>query len=135
MNRFIPILTAAMTLSHTLLGCCAHAVQGAGCCDQVPGVCSDHHQHESAHVGDSHEPLDQRAPGRGHECCRLKCQWLAPHAVSDLAYELLRYSTIFDGDQISSSSSSNSLLSVASPADSLFALSVRSHLALGILLI
>lgn len=135
MNRFLTILTAAMTLSHTVLGCCTHAVQGAGCCDKVPGVCSEHHQHESSHVGDSHEPLDQRAPGRGHECCRVKCQWLAPHAVSDLAHELLWYSTIFDGDQVTGSSSSTALLSVASPADSLFALSVRSHLALTVLLI
>ena len=135
MNRSLAILTAAMTLSHALLGCCAHAVQEAGCCDKVHSVCGDHHQHEWSHVCDSHEPLDQQAPGRGHECCRVKCQWLAPNAVSDLADELLWYSTIFDEDQITGSGSSNSLLSVASPAVSLFALPVRSHLALGVLLI
>ncbi len=135
MNRFIPILTAAMTLSHAVLGCCAHAVQGVGCCDKVLGVFSDHHQHESLHFCDQHEPLDQRAPGRGHECCRVKCQWLAPVTFSDLSHELLWYSTIFDEDQIAGSGSSHSLLSVASPADSLFALPVRSHLALSVLLI
>ncbi len=135
MNRFIAILTAAMTFSHAVLGCCAHAVQEAGCYDEVNSVCSNHHQHESSHVGQQHEPFDQRAPGRGHECCRVKCRWLAPDAVSDLAYELLWYSTIFDEGPIASSRSSNSLLSVASSADSLFALPVRSHLALGVLLI
>ena len=135
MNRFIPILTAAMTLSHAVLGCCAHAVQGTDCCDKVPGVCSDHHQHESALVGDSHEPLDQRAPGRDDECCHVKCQWLAPVTIGDLAHELLWYSTIFDEDQIACSGSSHSLLSVGSPADSLLALPVRSHLALSVLLI
>ncbi len=135
MNRLIPILTAAMTLSHAVLGCCAHAAQGSGSCNNVPGAYFDHHQYESALVDDSHEPLDQRAPGRGHECCRVKCQWLAPITFGDLAHELLWYSTIFDEDQITSSRSSYSLLSVASSADSLFALPVRSHLALSVLLI
>ncbi len=137
MNRFIVIITAATTLSHAVVGCCAHVSHGAGRHDEVHSVCSDHHQHESSHVGLQHEPIDQRAPDRGEECCqaKCKCKWLSPNTVDDLAFELLWYSTIFDEDQLSNSESSHSLLSMDSPADALSALPVRSHLALGVLLI
>lgn len=137
MNRFIVVLTAAMTLSHTVVGCCAHAGHGSDCREETHVVRSGHHQHDSTHDAEKYGPVDQRGPGHSDETCcgKCKCKWLSPDALSDLSVELLWYSTIFDEDQIIRSDRSHSLLSVDFPADSLFALPVRPHLALSILLI
>jgi hypothetical protein len=126
MNRFIVFLTAAMTLSHAVLGCDAHAAHGEGCSDKIQASHSDH---------DQHEPIDGQTPSHEDECCRFTCKWLSPDVVGELAFELLGYSTILDEHQTANSRSSHALLSLDSPADFLFALPVRSHLAMSILLI
>lgn len=135
MNRFIALLTVAMTLSHAIVGCDDHAAHGIVCCAEVHVGSSGHHEHDSSHGVQRHKPLDQQAPGHDDECCRLTCKWLSPDVVADLAIEQSGRSIILDEHQTANSRSSHAWLSLDSPADFLFAQPLRSHLALGVFLI
>ena len=137
MNRSIVVLTAVMTLSHALLGCCAHAVHGAGCRDEAHADSGDHHRHEVSQAGGQHGRGDQRAPDHDDECCRSKCscKWISPDTSGSLSVDLLGYTAIFDEDQSRIRRGLRTLPSTYSPAEFPIALPVRSHLALGVLLI
>ncbi len=135
MNRFATLLTAVTVLLHSILGCCAHAVQASSGCDETHSVYTEHSQHDHGHSCSADKPLEEQAPSEGHECCRMKCQWLLPDAPGDLAAVLLSYSPIFDADQIATSIVASTWLLEVLRFDALPALPLRSHLALGVLLI
>jgi len=135
MNRFATLLTAVTVLLHSVLGCCAHAVQRSSSGDATHSVCTEQSKHDHGHSCSADEPLEEQAPCKGHECCRVKCQWLMPDAPSDLAAALLSYAAIFDADQIATSSVASAWQVEVSPFDALPALPLRFHLALGVLLI
>lgn len=119
-----------MALSHALVGCCAQAVQGAACCDVATVECDSHHAH-----GLSHEDEFPPLPGHNRQCCRVKCQWLAPDVIGNLVQDSLWSPMTFGDDQFSSLGNSITSLNIDAPAATLFALPVRSHLAIGVLLI
>jgi hypothetical protein len=135
MNRFIVLLTVAMILSHAIVGCDNHAAHGSVCRAEVHVGSSGHHEHDSSDGVRRHEPIDQHAPDHGEECCRLTCKWMSPDVVADVAFEQSGRSTIVDEHLTANSRSSHALLSLDSRADFLLAQPLRSHLALGVLLI
>ena len=135
MNRFIATLTAIMTLSHAVVGCRAEPVHAVGCHEADSLPCYASHQHGPSYVGDSHQPLEEHTPTHDQGCCRVKCQWLAPSVLVVLSHELLGYATIFNETQSGSAKNLITFLNANLPAAYLFALPVRSHLALGVLLI
>jgi hypothetical protein len=132
MNKFFTLITAVSVSVHAILGCCAHAVQGATCCEKLHSACTEHAHHEHAHATESdNEP----APDKGHGCCRVRCQWMAPDAPSDLVVALLWHAAIFDADQVAVLSAATHWRCDFSPLDTLPTLPLRTHLALGVLLI
>lgn len=135
MNCCTTLLTAALLLLHSFFGCCAHALQDTNCRDEPHEICVEHREHEASHFCVSDEPLDEQLPEDGHGCCRVKCQWLAPDAPADLAAALLSYAAIFDADQTAATFAASTWRCEISPLDSLPALPMRAHLALGVLLI
>ena len=137
MNQLFSLLTVTSVLAHAVLGCCAHALQESKCCENASAACTVPSHHDHSHVCSSDEPTQEHAPENEHCCCRVKCQWLAPDAPTDLAAALLSYSAIFDADQIATSTFpvASARQVEVSPCDALPALPLRSHLVLGVLLI
>lgn len=139
MNRFFPSLTALAILAHALLGCCAHEAHASDtCCElQVPTV------HVACHCGAEHGDVEEDAPPKApHVCHHGGCWWISCNAA-DSGVTLHH---LWAGVGSTEAVDSSSLLAInlndhlaslpnASPHQKFFGLPVRSHLAVGILLI
>lgn len=138
MSRLIASLVAASVLSHAVLGCCSHTAHSAA--DHVfAATCGDHTSHEAehAHQHDLHEgtsPCDH-APGEKHDCRHSQCQWLASTVSINLEFATPFHGVSIVGDDSSIRLAAMVTRRLAILADSPPALPVRSHLALGVLLI
>lgn len=138
MSRLLAILISANVLVHALLGCCSHTVHSVAC-DEPAAATSDHGKHEGTHSHHHHghdgaRPCDH-GPGEDHDCRHSQCQWLASTVSIDL-----EFASPFHGITAIDDDSSIQLASIVMQRLTLLAespppLPVRSHLALGILLI
>jgi hypothetical protein len=138
MSRLIATLISANVLAHALLGCCSHTVHFAACHDPAAAT-SDHGKHEAAHSHHHHAhegaPPCDHAPGEDHDCRHSQCQWLASTVGIDL-----EFTSPFHGVSVVGDDSSIQLAAIVTQrltplTESPPPLPVRSHLALGILLI
>jgi hypothetical protein len=162
MASFLQLLTAAAILVHATLGCCAHeSHQGSDTSKTANDCCGtkhDGHQHTQpskelpsleagsiaqtiCHAGSqegvrNHECQAQRP--NSHECSHANCSWPYPEARGNTDLILLLPTDISQCDLTASHASAlgNAIAtSNALPDISPHNLSVRSHLAMCVLLI
>ena len=134
MNRFVAIFTAATALTHSLFGCCAGHVHDSACSETPLVAAVSHGHHHDSHPSD-HPQHHGQTPDDDHDCCSLKCQWLAPQAGSKLALDLLSHAVIFDADHLGTTTFSATSRSDISLDDTMWSPPLRAHLVLGVLLI
>ena len=138
MNRIIAILTVVSVIGHAILGCCSHTVHFAAS-HALPAVTSAHATQKASHSHCHHShdgatPCDH-APSEDHDCAHAKCQWVASSSSIDLAVASLFTAVCSFCDDISTELSAVLTRNLATLAESSPALPMRSHLALGVLLI
>jgi hypothetical protein len=137
MGRLIAILISANVLAHALLGCCSHTVHVAACHERASAT-SYHSKHEATHShhhGHEGAPPCDHAPGEDHDCRHSQCQWLASTVGIDLEFASPFHALLIVSDDTTHQLAAVATLSVTALAESPPPLPVRSHLALGILLI
>ena len=138
MSRLIATLISANVLAHALLGCCSHTVHFAACHEPAAAT-SDHSKHQASHSHHHHghdgAPPCDHAPGEDHDCRHSQCQWLASTVGIDLEFASPFHAILTVSDDTSHQLAAVATLSVTALAESPPPLPVRSHLALGILLI
>jgi hypothetical protein len=138
MSRLLATLISANVLAHALLGCCSHTVHSIACHEPAAAI-SDQSKHEGTHSHHHHghdgtQPCDH-APGEDHDCRHSQCQWLASTVSIDLEFASPFHGVSLVGDDNSIQLAAVVTQSLSSVAESPPPLPVRSHLALGILLI
>jgi hypothetical protein len=159
MNQFVAFVTALHVLAHSLFGCCSHVAQAhTGDALEIcrEAVCESErpkaHGHAENHGHAPAEPAfaeatqpngcavcedessDRHAP---HDCQHAFCQWLGPDStaagkVLDLIHDLP--AILFAAPGLKPSPASL-LAAGENPNERAFALPLRLHLAVGVLLI
>jgi hypothetical protein len=142
MTKLLLSLTTISVLAHALFGCCSHSIDAASSqllssAMEVSSERSDscgHHQHVHSHGKTSPCPCQSDSD---HDCRHANCNWLS----SDSSLDFSIATTLFHVSYMASENISLcdpilvtqnlSLIAIWQPP----ALPVRSHLALGILLI
>ncbi len=125
-------------MGHAIVGCCSHTVHFAAS-HALPAVSGEHAAHEGSHSHHNHSHDDtspcQHAPAEDHDCQHVKCQWLASAGNIDLALTSPFHATGVVSEVFSTQACATLTQNLTTLAESSPALPLRSHLALGVLLI
>ena len=133
MNRVIAILTVLSVLAHAVVGCCAHSVHSAASHSHGHGDHAATHSHH--HDGENATPPCDHEPGKDHSCHHAKCLWLASSNMVDISVASPFDTMGLIGDIATLQASELFSLRHAAVSESPPRLPLRSHLALGVLLI
>ncbi|QEG36862.1 hypothetical protein Pr1d_41990 [Bythopirellula goksoeyrii] len=138
MHRFVAILAVLSVLAHATVGCCAHSAHFAPCHAQTTIDCEltdidSSHEHHSDHKHPG-SPCES-TPGEQHECQHIKCQWLPSSSSVDVSVGSPFNSDCVICDIVILQPDASVSLHRLTQSELLLGLSLRSHLALGILLI
>jgi hypothetical protein len=145
MKPLLTTIVAALVLLHGLFGCCWHPTQHVSSQASTelsvtqPSECRCHAHAPVCELQghqDEHSPSHPASPSERHTCCHDQCNWISESLATDLERLALSQFQIVPADRIFASSA-------VQPAAQLvlahqiepFALPVRIHLALGVLLI
>ena len=151
MNQIVVVITGLTVLAHSIFGCCAHhgvstAAGAMPCCAAV--VEHTHHAHEAGAGCDAHDAVastqevdrdhdeSDHYPTHGHQCKHENCQWVSSRGDTSVdpqgAAWNLPVSTPF-------TTFVDLPLPGAGPngweSERFFALALRSHIRLRVLLI
>ncbi len=135
MNSVIAILTVVSIFGHAIVGCCSHTVHFAAS-HELPAVSGAHAGHGESHhhCHDTTVP-GNHAPGEDHDCDHAKCQWVASSGSIDLALTSPFTAVGVMCAEVSTQIFATLTQNLTTLAESPPAPPVRSHLALGVLLI
>lgn len=138
MYRFVAILTVLSVLAHAAVGCCAHSGHSVACHVQTIIDCeSTDNESSRAHHSDHKHPESpcESTPGEQHECQHIKCQWLPSSSSIDITLGSPFDSGCIVCEMVNLQPDVSASLHMAAPFEPPLGLLLRSHLALGILLI
>lgn len=157
MNRLIAIITGLHVLAHGIFGCCGHhshhlsaRAAVSHCCAPSGGDdCSQHHESGHQHESSTLESLEvaqadgncflcqsESSPRQPHQCSHASCQWLASGASGALAFIALDHGPAFCTPALLTATFAAGTARCSENEErQFFALPVRLHLAVGVLLI
>lgn len=161
MNQLLTIITALHVLAHGVFGCCSHhshhtggqagGVAVADCCSAAREKCAEHEDlghchHHTASINDASEATQgdenitlcalESSPQQHHQCPHASCQWVAPETGAALALIALDHSSTFcTSVPLINTFATTIERSVEEVHLQHFALPLRLHLALGVLLV